>query len=129
MFQRKPTSRFRRRPNGRNHRPHGSGSLQRSNSFTNGQSRNNFKSSMSAEKMLEKYTSLAKEAMSTGEKTLSENYLQHADHYMRVIEDKNKNRIQNKINISEKPTEDLKSDSTITEIKIGKDTPTEKNKE
>ena len=30
--------------------------------------------------------------MSSGDKTLSENYLQHADHFMRIIEDKNKNR-------------------------------------
>ena len=46
-----------------------------------------------ASKLVEKYTSLAKEALSAGDKTLSENYLQHADHFMRVIEDRNKNRI------------------------------------
>ena len=27
--------------------------------------------------------------MSSGDRTLSENYLQHADHYMRIIEEKN----------------------------------------
>ena len=51
----------------------------------------------SAEKLFEKYNSLAKEAMSSGDKTLSENYLQHADHFMRIIEDKNKNQIKIKI--------------------------------
>ena len=58
--------------------------------------RNIFRSMQSAEKLLEKYTALAKEALSAGDKTLSENYLQHADHFMRVVEDKNKNRIQSK---------------------------------
>ena len=89
---------------------------QRPNSFSNGQGRNNFRPSLSAEKLFEKYNSLAKEAMSTGDKTLSENYLQHADHYARIIEDKNKNQIQHKPNFVQKPTEDNKDlpvDDTI----------------
>ena len=40
--------------------------------------------------------------MSSGDKTLGENYLQHADHFMRIIEDKNKNRDQNKVDIIDK---------------------------
>ena len=40
--------------------------------------------------------------MSSGDKTLGENYLQHADHFMRIIEDKNKNRDQSKVNIIDK---------------------------
>ena len=76
MFQRK-TRRFRRRSNGRNNMPHNNSQTRmRPNQFANGQSRNNFRSSMSAEKSFEKYTLLAKEAMSSGDKTLSENYLQ-----------------------------------------------------
>ena len=51
--------------------------------------------------MLEKYNTLAKEALSSGDRTLSENYLQHADHFMRLIEDKN----QSRLNVVEKPTE------------------------
>ena len=113
MFQRK-TRRFRRRPNGRNSGPHNnSQNRQRPNAFSNGHSRNNFRNSLSAEKLFEKYNSLAKEAMSSGDKTLSENYLQHADHFMRVIEDKNKNRNQNKSNFSEKNTEPEKTNSDI----------------
>ena len=109
MFQRK-TRRFRRRVNGRNNTPHNnSQSRVRSNSFPNGQIRNNFRHSLSAEKLFEKYTSLAKEAMSLGDKTLSENYLQHADHFMRIIEDKNKNQNQNKVNVIDKPIEDNKN--------------------
>ena len=72
---------------------------------------------MSAEKLLEKYSILAKEAMSSGDKTLSENYLQHADHFMRVIEDKNKIRNQNIVNTADKNivnTADKKSDEIKT---------------
>tara|TARA_B100000029_G_C17455661_1_gene916616 strand:+ start:382 stop:756 length:375 start_codon:yes stop_codon:yes gene_type:complete len=114
MFQRKGR-RFRRRTNGRNNSSHNnSQSRVRPNQFINGHSRGNFRQSLSAEKSFEKYTSLAKEAMSVGDKTLSENYLQHADHYMRVIEDKNRNRIDSRNNLSEKPSEASK-DSTQNE--------------
>jgi len=113
MFQTKQR-RFRPRTNGRRHAPHRNGSGQsqsRPNSFTNGQSRSNFKPFQSAEKLFEKYTSLAKEAMSSGDKTLSENYLQHADHFIRVIDEKNKNRIQNNSNVSEETTKNYKSEA------------------
>ena len=109
MFHRK-TRRFGRRNNGRNNRPRdNSQSRMRTNQFTNGHSRNNFRLSLSAEKSFEKYTSLAKEAMSAGDITLSENYLQHADHFMRIIEDKNKNRNHTSGSIPDKPTEENKS--------------------
>ena len=39
--------------------------------------------------------------MSSGDKTLSENYLQHADHFMRIIDEKNKNKIINESKISD----------------------------
>lgn len=109
MFQRKPR-RFRRRLNDKNQMLRGDNAQikQRFNSFSNGHNRNNFRTSLSAEKLLEKYISLAKEATSSGDRTLSENYLQHADHFMRVIEDRNRNRNQNKINVIDKPTEDNK---------------------
>jgi len=106
MFQRKPR-RFRRRSNGRGHHSHGNGHSQirpRTNSFSNNQTRNNFRNPQSAEKLFEKYSTLAKEALSSGDKTLSENYLQHADHFMRIIDDKNKNKEQNKVNVVDKPT-------------------------
>ena len=80
----------------------------RPNSFSNGQARNNFRSSLSVEKLFEKYNSLAKEAMSSGDKTLAENYLQHADHFMRIIEDKNRNRNLSGIDTVNKPSEDQK---------------------
>ena len=113
MFQRKQR-RFRRRSNGRNHSMRGPSSSQmrpRTNSFSNGQSRNKFGISLSAEKLFEKYTSLSKEALSSGDITLSENYLQHADHFMRVIEDKNRNRNQTKVDVVEKSISDNKNSS------------------
>jgi len=45
------------------------------------------------EKLLEKYNGLAKEASIRGDRILSESYYQHADHFLRVIE--NRNSIQN----------------------------------
>ena len=117
MFQRKPR-RFRRHQYDRNQMLRGgsvSQDRQRLNSFTNGQSRNKFRPSLSAEKLFEKYTSLAKEATSSGDKTLSENYLQHADHFMRIIEEKNRNRNQNKINVVDKPIKDDKN-LTVSDV-------------
>ena len=117
MFQRNRRG-FRHRSNGRSRSSQENGYMQarsRSNSFSNNQTRNNFRPTQSAEKLLEKYNSLAKEAMSLGDKTLCENYLQHADHFMRIIEDKNKN--QSKSNISDKTIENNKHPSENSEIK------------
>ena len=119
MFQRKPR-RFRRRSNDRNRSPRGNGDMHgrpRSNPFSNGHMRNNFRTTQSAEKLLEKYNSLAKEAMSLGDKTLCENYLQHADHFMRVIEDKSKNKDQITSTVINKSTVDNKLPSENIEIK------------
>ena len=41
-----------------------------------------------APKLVEKYNNLAREALSNGDKILSENYFQHADHFTRVLNDK-----------------------------------------
>jgi len=118
MFQRK-TRRFRRRPNDRAGFSHGNGNAQarlRSNSFSNGQARNKFRPSLSAEKLFEKYSTLAQESMSSGDKTLSENYLQHADHFMRIIEEKNRNQSQRKPNIINQSVGDDKHLSQNTDI-------------
>lgn len=47
--------------------------------------KNNYRSSQNASKFFEKYSNLAREALSSGDKILSENYFQHADHYKRVM--------------------------------------------
>ena len=38
-----------------------------------------------ASKLIEKYNNLAREASSSGDKILSENYFQHADHFTRIM--------------------------------------------
>ena len=45
-------------------------------------SRNNFNST----KLIQKYSELAREALSGGDKILYENYLQHAEHFIRISE-------------------------------------------
>ena len=41
-----------------------------------------------APKLIEKYNDLAREASSNGDKILSENYLQHADHFTRILNER-----------------------------------------
>jgi len=59
-----------------------------------------------ASKLIEKYSDLAREASSNGDKILSENYLQHADHFTRILnEQENYKKI--------KFTENKSSDNTL----------------
>ena len=112
MYQNRPR-RFSRHSNGRNHQRRDNGGTQarlrpnsfsnsQTSSFSNSQTRNHFRTALSAEKLFEKYNALAKEALSSGDKTLSENYFQHADHFMRIIENKNINQKQNKVQVDDK---------------------------
>ena len=83
-------SNFRR--NTRNFKPSGDRSKFSSN-FSNNENfqrkipgRNNH----NASKLIEKYNDLAREALSSGDKILSENYFQHADHFTRIqVENEN----------------------------------------
>ena len=63
-------------------------------------SRNNFNSS----KLIQKYSDLAREALSIGDKILYENYLQHAEHFIRVS-DGNTNSVVSKKNLSTESNE------------------------
>ena len=47
--------------------------------------RNPGRNNQNAAKLIEKYNNLAREALSSGDKILSENYLQHADHFSRIL--------------------------------------------
>ena len=69
-----------------------------------------------ASKLIEKYNNLAREALSGGDKILSENYFQHADHFTRVLSDQEafkKSRFTEKSMDSK--TEQSESDVTKTE--------------
>ena len=50
--------------------------------------RNPGRNNQNAAKLIDKYNNLAREALSTGDKILSENYFQHADHFTRVLNEK-----------------------------------------
>lgn len=72
------------RPFRRRHDGEGRGSNS-PNAIMNGQYRqNSFKGPYNTAKLLEKYNILAKEALSTGDIILAENYFQHAEHFSRI---------------------------------------------
>ena len=91
-------------------------------------SRNNH----NASKLIEKYNNLAREALSIGDKIMSENYFQHADHFSRILsEQENYKRsrfnvksstndtvvavdVKNKISVNE-DEKNVKSDKNQTE--------------
>ena len=66
-----------------------------------------------ASKLIEKYNDLAREASSSGDKILSENYLQHADHFTRVLNEQENYRKQ-KFD-ENKPADADAATETITE--------------
>ena len=63
--------------------------------------RNVGRNNQSASKLKEKYNNLAREALSSGDKILSENYLQHADHFSRVLSMQEINKPSNENNVIE----------------------------
>ena len=81
-----------------------------------------------ASKLIEKYNNLAREALSSGDKILSENYFQHADHFTRILNEKgiqkksiynNRNSIEanNSTEINKKKIETLdKKDKDIDDL-------------
>ena len=109
-FRNNNNRRFRFRNNDRNYKRNGDGKKFNSDfsppsSFQRkAPGRNNH----NAPKLIEKYNDLAREALSNGDKILSENYFQHADHFMRILaeQENNKsskvsdNKIQNEISVS-----------------------------
>ena len=59
-----------------------------------------------APKLIEKYNNLAREALSSGDKILSENYFQHADHFTRILNEQEtfrKNKMTDQKEQSKKP--------------------------
>ena len=79
-----------------------------------------------APKLIEKYNDLAREASSNGDKILSENYLQHADHFTRVLNEREslrrdqfkENRLENTENSAEL-TEEASED--VSKVNLTKD--------
>jgi len=75
------------RRNDRNYKPNGD----RPKFNTNFSNNDNFqrktpsRNNHNAAKLIEKYNNLAREALSSEDKILSENYFQHADHFTRIL--------------------------------------------
>jgi hypothetical protein len=117
MHHRRPRI-FRRRSNSRDFRRQSNNNENNkgliSGSFSNARGNNNFNSHLSVEKLLERYKILAKEALSSGDKILSENYFQHADHFERIISNKNLNQNNSQVaNIIKEQSNNLSNDSGI----------------
>ena len=108
-------------------------------SFIEGQNfqrRSPGRNNQNANKLIEKYNDLAREALSNGDKILSENYLQHADHFTRILNEResyrrdknlqekkedngdNINQISENNDIAEKSLDDNLSKETNTEIPV-----------
>ena len=89
-----------------------------------------------APKLIEKYNDLAREALSNGDKILSENYLQHADHFTRILNEResyrrdkfSENRIENNSDATQENIESINqnSDKDLTE-KSSKETNIQEN--
>ena len=68
-----------------------------------------------ASKLIEKYNNLAREALSGGDKILSENYFQHADHFTRILSEQ---EIHKKSRSFEKEDNNSNSSSSHEENKV-----------
>ena len=89
--------------------------------------RNQNRNSQNPAKLIDKYNNLAREALSSGDKILSENYLQHADHFSRILSMQEVSKSQDKNNIIEQNftnnTKQIieKSDNVIVSKALEKD--------
>tara|TARA_B100000989_G_scaffold266028_1_gene219245 strand:- start:294 stop:677 length:384 start_codon:yes stop_codon:yes gene_type:complete len=117
---------FRSRPQKSNFRRRGGSSNSvSSNSYnSNGNLNFNRNGSMNnihnVEKIMQKYQLLAKDAQSNGDPVLAQNYLQHADHYLRRYNELNERRenFPDKIVSPEKSSPEESSSEKETQQKI-----------
>ena len=72
------------------------------------------RNNQNAAKLIEKYNDLAREALSNGDKILSENYLQHSDHFARILNSQEAAKIVNLETNNSLDKINQKSDEVIT---------------
>ena len=104
MRNHKNHRRHRFRNSDRNFRQNGNGILKANSEMnlnSNFQRRYPGKNNHNATKLIEKYNNLAREALSNGDKILSESYYQHADHFLRISEQKKVSQVSSKSPISD----------------------------
>ena len=83
-----------------------------------------------APKLIEKYNDLAREALSNGDKILSENYLQHADHFTRILSERENfkkekytyNRSENISEVAKENVENSDQNSEKNQLEVANDT-------
>ncbi len=73
------------------------------------------RNNQNAAKLIEKYNDLAREAQSNGDKILSENYLQHADHFARILNSQEQSKVVNLNTNSSEQNSEEKADQIIDE--------------
>tara|TARA_B100001175_G_scaffold230957_1_gene197491 strand:+ start:365 stop:733 length:369 start_codon:yes stop_codon:yes gene_type:complete len=71
--------------------------------------RNPGRNNQNASKLIDKYNDLAKEAISNGDKILSENYLQHADHFARILQSREASK---EVNLNSTPVDETQLENT-----------------
>ena len=71
-----------------------------------------------APKLIEKYNDLAREALSNGDKILSENYFQHSDHFLRISNERERffDKDNNKVTTKEVETSKIDSKSSNEDV-------------
>ena len=70
-----------------------------------------------ASKLIDKYNNLAREALSSGDKILSENYFQHADHFTRILNEQ-ENYKKSRFSVESKEDKNLiENDKTVEKVK------------
>tara|TARA_B100001741_G_C16524041_1_gene586172 strand:+ start:1042 stop:1425 length:384 start_codon:yes stop_codon:yes gene_type:complete len=109
-------SRRRYRSNDRNFRRNGDNVKFKSDFSTNVnfQRKTPGRNNHNASKLIEKYTDLAREALAHEDKILSENYFQHADHFTRILKEKeNSNHL--------KQVDDVDKSKATSEFKDNKE--------
>ena len=75
--------------------------------------RNQWKNNQNASKLIEKYNNLAREALSNGDKILSESYYQHADHFVRILGEKEILKDNSNNKIEEVREEEIKEQNSL----------------
>ena len=115
---------FRPRPQKNNFRRRNGQTIQRNgSSFNNGNMNFNRNGSMTnphnVEKTVQKFQQLAKDAQSSGDPVLVENYLQHADHYSRRLAELNeKSRGNSSVNQNNNTIETSVKETSIKETPV-----------
>ena len=73
-----------------------------------------------APKLIERYNNLAREALSGGDKILSENYFQHADHFTRILNDQ-ENFKRSRLTENKSEENNIKQDKEVTKNNLEKE--------